>query len=69
MGSKIDMLGEIINELTPLRSNDHITSGNVLTWTKRVEAQRADAMNSITEQKEFDKAKVSRTICKESQKT
>ena len=53
------------------RSNDHITSGSVLTWVKRVEAQRAqaDAMNSITEQKEFDKIKVSRAISKESSKT
>ena len=65
------MLGEILKELMASRSNDHITSGNVLTWAKRVEAQRAqaDAMNSITEQKEFDKIKVSRTIHKESPKT
>ena len=66
-----DMLGEIIKELMASRSNNHITSGNVLTWVKRVEAQRtqADAMNNITEQKEFDKIKVSRTIHKESPKT
>ena len=48
---------EIIKELMVSGCNDHITSGNVLTWVKRVEAQRAqaDAMNSITEQKEFKK--------------
>ena len=63
------MLGEIIKELVASRSNDHITSGNVLKWVKGVEAQRAqvDAMNSITE-KEFDKIKVSGTIHKESPK-
>ena len=65
------MLGEIIKELTASRSYDHITSGNVLKWAKRVEAQRAqtDTINSITEQKEFDKIKVSRMIHKESPKT
>ena len=62
-----DMLGEVIKELMASRSNDHIISGSVLTWVKTVEAQRAqvDAMNSITEQKEFDKINVSRTIHKE----
>ena len=49
-------------------SKDHITSGNVLTWAKRVEAQRAqaDAMNNIAVHKEFYKIKVSRTMHKES---
>ena len=66
-----DMLGEIIKELTASRNNDHITSDNVLTWAKRVEVRRAkaDAMSSITEEKEFDKIKTSRTIHKESPKT
>ena len=46
-----DMLGEIIKELTATRGKDHITCGNVLTWAKRVEAQRvlAAVMNNITE--------------------
>ena len=65
------MFWEIIKELMASRSSDHMTSTNVLTWVKRVEAQRtqADAMNSITEQKELDKIKVSRTIHKESPRT
>ena len=64
------MLGEIIKELMATRGNNHITSGNVLAWAKGVEAQRAQAavMNSIIEYKEFDKIKVSRTMCKESPK-
>ena len=64
------MLGEIIKELTATRGNDHITSGNVLAWAKSVEAQRVQAsvMNSITESKEFDKIKVSRSMHKESPK-
>ena len=63
-----DMLGEIIKELTASRNNEPITSGNVLKWVKRVEAQRAqeDVMSSITEQ--IDKIKEPRTICKESPK-
>ena len=65
------MLGEIIKELMVSRNNDHITSGKVQTWAKRVEEQRAqaDAMNSITEDKESDRIKVSRTMCKESPKS
>ena len=64
-------LEEIMKELTATKSNDHITSGNVLAWAKRVEPQRAQAavMNSITESKQFDKIKVSRSMCKESPKT
>ena len=52
------------------RNYDHITSGNVLTWTKREEAQRAqaDAKNSITEQKEFDKIKFLEQYIKKAQK-
>ena len=65
-----DMLGEIIKEIRAARGNDHITSGNVLAWAQRAEAQRAQSavMNSITEFKEFDKIKVSRSMCKESSK-
>ena len=35
------MLEEIIKELTATKNDDHITSGGVLAWAKRVEAQRA----------------------------
>ena len=52
---------ETIKELMTVRGNDQITSGNVLVWMKRVNAQRAQAavMSTITESKEFDKIKVS----------
>ena len=65
------MLGEIIKELTVTKSNAHITSGNALAWAKRAVAQRTQGavMNSITESKEFDKIKVSRSMCKDSPKT
>ena len=36
-----NMLEEIIKELMTVKSDEQITSGNVLAWTKRVEAQRA----------------------------
>ena len=54
------MLVEIVKELTKICENDKITSENVLSWAKRVEAQRAPStiMNSLTEVKEFDKLKV-----------
>ena len=32
-----NMLEEIIKELTATNNNDHITSGEVLVWAKRVE--------------------------------
>ena len=35
------MLEEIIKELTVTSNDDHTTSGGVLAWAKRVEAQRA----------------------------
>ena len=35
-----NMLEEIIKELMALRGNDQTTSGNVLAWAKRIEAQR-----------------------------
>ena len=59
-----NMLEEIIKELTTVKSNDQITSGNVLVWAKRVEAQRTQAavMSAITKCKEFDKIKVSRPM-------
>ena len=37
----IDMLGEIIRELTKVKVGSGITSENVLAWIKRVEVQRA----------------------------
>ena len=45
------MLEEIIKALTATKNNDHITSGSVLAWTKRVEAQRAQVavLNTLTE--------------------
>ena len=56
------MLGEIIKELTTIRGNDTVTSENILSWMKRIEAQRAQAvvMSAITETKEFNKIKVAR---------
>ena len=55
-------LEEIIKELITVKSNEQITSGNVLAWAKRVEAQRAQAavMRTITKSKDFDKIKVTR---------
>ena len=52
-----EMLGEIIKELMKVHKNEEITSENVLSWAKRVEAQSAQSaiMNSLTEAKEFDK--------------
>ena len=62
-----EMLGEIIKELTTIRGNDTITSENILSWAKRVEAQRVQAvvMSTITETKEFDKIGVAKHACKE----
>ena len=55
------MLEEIIKESMATKNNDHITSGGMLAWTKRVEAQRAQAvvLDSLTESKQFYKIKVS----------
>ena len=54
-----------------VRDDDQITSGNVLVWAKRVEAQRDQAavMSTITETKEFDKIKVSRPACSSNPRT
>ena len=56
------MLEEIIKELTATKNDDHITSGGVLAWAKRVEVQRAKAavLNTLTESKQFDKNKISK---------
>ena len=54
-----------------VKSNDQITSGNVLAWVKRVKAQRAHTavMSTITKTKEFNKIKVSRPMWKSSWRT
>ena len=54
------MLGEIIKELMATKNDDHITSGGVLAWAKRVEAQRAQvvALNTPKESRQFDKVKI-----------
>ena len=51
-----NMLEDIINKLTVVKSDEQITSGNVLAWVKRVEAQMVQAaiMSAITKSKEFD---------------
>ena len=58
------MLEEIFNELTTVRGDDQITSGNVLAWAKRVEVQRTQAavMSAVTKTEEFNKIKVSRPL-------
>ena len=64
-----DMLTEIIWELTKINENEtKITSEIVLSWAKRVEAQRSWSaiMNSLTEAKEFDKQKIGNNIYKDS---
>ena len=55
------MLEEIIKELMATNNDDHITSGSMLSWAKRVEVQRAQAavLDSLTESKQFDKIKLS----------
>ena len=54
------MLEEIIKELTATNNDDCITSGGVLAWAKRVEAQRAQAavLNTLTELRQFHKIRV-----------
>ena len=43
-----------------IKNNDHIRSGGVLVWAKRLEAQRAHAvvLNTLTESRQFDKVKI-----------
>ena len=55
------ILEEIIKELMATKNGNHITSGGMLAWAKRVEVQKAQAavLNSLTESKQFDKIKVS----------
>ena len=56
------MLEEIIKELMATKNHDHITSGGMLAWAKRVEVQRAQAavLNTLTESRQFDKVKISK---------
>ena len=45
------MLEEIMKELTATKNDDHITSGGILAWAKRVEVQRAQAavLNTLSQ--------------------
>ena len=56
------MLEEIIKELTAIKNDDHITSGGILVWAERVEAQKAQAavLNMSTESRQFDKIKIAK---------
>ena len=56
------MLREIIKELKATKNDDLITSGGVLAWVKRVEAQRAQAtvLNTLTKSRQFDKINISK---------
>ena len=56
------MVEEVIKELTVTNNDDHITSGSVLAWAKRVEAQRVHAavLDTLTESRQFYKVKISR---------
>ena len=58
------MLEEIIKELTAAKNNDHITSGGMLTWVKRVEAQMAQTtvLNTLIKSRQFDKIKISKRV-------
>ena len=46
------------------KNEDHITSGGVLAWAKRVQAQRAQAavLNTLIESRQFDKIKLSKKV-------
>ena len=54
------MLDELIRELTAKSSDEQTTSKGILSWAKRVEAQRVQAtiLNDITESYQFDKIKM-----------
>ena len=56
------MLDKIRKELMATKYDDHITSGGMLAWAKRVEVQSAQAvvLNTLTESRQFDKIKVSK---------
>ena len=52
-----DLSIEIIQELTKIEENDNVTSEQVLTWTGRVEAQKAQSaiLENLNKTKDFDK--------------
>ena len=54
------MLDKVIRELTAKTSSEQTTSGDVLLWTRRIEAHRAQAAISsdITKTQKFDKVKM-----------
>ena len=56
------MLEEIIKELTATKNDDHIKSGGMLAWAKRIEAQRAQVavLNTLIESRQFDKVEISK---------
>ena len=56
------MLEEIIKELMAIANDDHVTSGDMMAWAKRVEVQRAQAvvLNTLTESRQFDKITISK---------
>ena len=66
-----NMLEEIIKELMTVKSDEEITSGNVLALAKRVETQKVQAavMSAITESKQFNTIKVSRPMRTSSPRT
>ena len=63
----MDMLGEIIREITKVKIDSIIKNENVLAWAKRFKGQRAQSVviNSLTEAKEFDKIKISKNTHKD----
>ena len=56
------MIEEIIKELTATKNDDHIMSGGMMAWAKRVKAQWAQAtvLNTLTESRQFVKVKISK---------
>ena len=55
------ILQEII-KLMATKNDDHITSGGVLAWAKRVEVQRTQAavLHTLTESKQLNKVNISK---------
>ena len=65
------MLEEIIKELTATKNDDCITTGGVLAWAKRVEAQMAQVavLNMLTESRQFDKVKLFKKVKEDKERT
>ena len=65
------MLEEIKKELTTARNDEHITSGGVIAWAKRVEAQRTQVavLSTITESRQFDKISFQKSKGKQNKNT